>query len=285
MILRDHSIAFRKLKATTDHMAMTFRHRLHETAKRNDSWLCVGLDPDPARLPRIGRPADEMRTFLLDVVDRTKGAVCAYKPNSAFFEALGPSGHEVLSDVISHARRFAPVILDAKRGDIGNTAKAYAAWAFDALDAEAITVAPYMGRDSVEPFFERKERGVFVLARTSNPGAADLQSLKLATGEPLYEHTVQLARQWNHHGNVGLVAGATAPDELRRIRHLAGPDMLLLVPGVGAQGGSAEHAMRFGANPFGDNAIINASRSVLYADDPARAAEELRAELNRHRPQ
>lgn len=261
----------------------SFRQRLHEVAKQNDSWVCVGLDPDPAKLPRVGAVADEMRTFLLDVVDRTKDAVCAYKPNAAFFEAIGPGGHEVLADVIAHASRFAPVILDAKRGDIGNTAKAYAKWAYEHLKAEAITVGPYMGRDSLEPFFEKPERGVFVLCRTSNPGAQDLQSLKLATGEPLYEHVAQLARQWNHHHNVGLVAGATAPEELRRIRHVAGPDMLLLIPGVGAQGGSAEHAMRFGANDAGDNAIVTSSRGILYSGDPAGAASELRAELNRFR--
>lgn len=261
-----------------------FRQRLHDTARKNDSWVCVGLDPDPAKLPRAGSVADEVRTFLLDVIDRTKDSVCAYKPNAAFFEAMGPGGFEVLSDVIAHAGRHAPVILDAKRGDIGNTAKAYATWAYDLLKADAITVGPYMGRDSAEPFFERAERGVFLLCRTSNPGGADLQALKLATGETLYEHVAQLARQWNHHHNVGLVAGATAPEELRRIRQLAGPDMLLLIPGVGAQGGSVEHAIRFGANPNGDNAIVNSSRAILYSSDPGVAARELKGEINRHRP-
>lgn len=265
-------------------MTGTFRQRVHETARKNDSWLCVGLDPDPAKLPRLGAVADEMRTFLLDVVDRTKDLVCCYKPNSAFFEAIGPGGHEALSDIIAHAGRFAPVILDGKRGDIGNTAKAYATWAYDKLKADAVTASPYMGRDSIEPFFSRADKGVFVLCRTSNDGAADLQSLKLATGEPLYEHVVQLARQWDHQHNVGLVAGATAPEELRRIRHLAGPEMLLLIPGVGAQGGRAEHAIRFGANANGDNAIVNSSRGVLYSGDPARAATELRDEIDRFRP-
>jgi len=246
--------------------------------------VCVGLDPDPARLPRVGSVADEMRTFLLDVVDRTKDAVCAYKPNAAFFEGIGAGGHEVLRDVIAHAGRYAPVILDGKRGDIGNTARAYARWAFDELKAEALTASPYMGRDSVEPFFEKAEHGVFLLCRTSNPGGSDIQALRLATGELLYEHVVQLARQWNHHHNVGLVAGATAPEELRRIRELAGPDMLLLIPGVGAQGGSAEHAIRFGANPNGDNAVVNSSRGILYSGDPGGAAADLRDELNRFRP-
>lgn len=262
----------------------SFRHRLHEAARKNDSWVCVGLDPDPSKLPRAGSITDELRTFLLDIIDDTKDKVCAYKPNAAFFEPLGAGGHEALADVVAHAKRFAPVILDAKRGDIGNTAKAYATWAFDTVNADAITASPYMGRDSVEPFFERPEKAVFLLCRTSNPGAADLQALKLATGEHVYEHVVQLARQWNHHQNVGLVAGATAPDELRRIRQLAGPDTMLLIPGVGAQGGSAEHAIRFGANPYGDNAIVSSSRAILYSQDPGLAAAELRYELNRHRP-
>lgn len=262
----------------------TFRARLHEAARKKDSWVCVGLDPDPAKLPRAKSPAEETRAFLLDVIDRTKDATVAYKPNAAFFDVMGTPGHDVLAEVVAHARRFAPVILDGKRGDIGNTAKMYAAWAYDTVGADACTAAPYMGRDSVEPFFERADRGVFVLCRTSNPGASDLQSLKLATGEPMYEHVVRLAREWNHHQNVGLVAGATYPDELRRIRQLAGPDALLLIPGVGAQGGSPEHAIRFGANAHGDNAIVNASRSILYASDPGAAASALRDELNKFRP-
>lgn len=261
----------------------TFRDRLHENAKRKDSWVCVGLDPDPTKLPRVGSPGQEMRTFLLDIIDRTKDTAVAFKPNAAFFDAIGPGGHEVLADVVAHAKRFAPVILDGKRGDIGNTAKAYAAWAFDAVGADACTAAPYMGRDSVEPFFEREDRGVFILARTSNPGSADLQSLKLASGELLYEHVVRLATEWNVHRNVGLVAGATFPEELRRIRQLAGPDTLLLIPGVGAQGGSAEHAIRFGANAHGDNALVNSSRGILYAPDARAAAEALRDDLNRFR--
>ena len=262
---------------------LTFRERLHAAARKNDSWVCVGLDPDLSKLPGKRPQAEEARAFLLDVVDRTKDLVCAYKPNAAFFEAIGEGGHETLAAVCAHARRFAPVILDAKRADIGNTAKAYAAWAYDRLGADAITAAPYMGRDSVEPFFERPEKAAFLLARTSNPGAADLQSMKLANGEYDYEHVVKLARDWNARRNVGLVAGATAPDELRRIRQLAGPETLLLIPGVGAQGGSAEHAIRFGANDLGDNAIVNSSRGVLYASDPGVAAATLRDELNHFR--
>jgi orotidine-5'-phosphate decarboxylase len=265
-------------------MMPTFRERLHAAARRNDSWVCVGLDPDPAKLPRVGSVADETRVFLLDVIDATKDEVCCFKPNAAFFEAIGPGGHEVLAEIVARAQRHAPVILDAKRGDVGNTAKAYATWAFDKVGAEAVTVSPFMGRDSLEPFTERAERGVFVLARTSNPGAAELQSLKLATGEAVYERVVRLATtEWNARGNVGLVAGATHPEELARIRQLAGPDALLLVPGVGAQGGSVEHAIRFGANALGDNAIVSSSRAILYSADPAAAAAKLKEELNHFR--
>lgn len=261
----------------------TFRERLHATARKNDSWLCVGLDPDVARLPRVGPVADEMRQFMLDIIDRTKGLVCAYKPNAAFFDAIGEGGHRILGEIVQEASRHAPVILDGKRGDIGNTAKAYATWAFDALQADAVTANPYMGRDAVEPFFERRDRACFLLARTSNPGGEDIQNLKLSTGERVYERVVKLAGEWNVNGNIGLVAGATYPDELARIRDLAGPDMLLLIPGVGAQGGSAEHAVRFGGNSFGDNAIVNSSRGILYAADPEAAARKLRDELNHHR--
>lgn len=261
----------------------TFRDRLHDAAKKNDSWVCVGLDPDPAKLPRAGAIDAEMRDFLIDVIDRTRDHACCYKPNAAFFDAIGTKGHDVLADVVQHAARFAPVILDGKRGDIGNTAKAYAAWAFNTLSADACTVNPYMGHDSIQPFIDHADKGVFVLARTSNPGAADLQALRLESGEFVFERVVKLAREWNTSGNVGLVAGATYPEELRRIRQLAGPDTLILIPGVGAQGGSAEHAIRFGANPHGDNAIITASRSILYSKDPAEAARALKEELNHYR--
>lgn len=265
-------------------MTGTFREKLHDAVRKKDSWVCVGLDPDPSKLPRVGDVAGEMEHFLLDVIERTQDVACAYKPNAAFFDALGEAGFHVLERVCERARRSAPVILDGKRADIGNTARAYAAWGFDVLRADAITVSPYLGRDSVQPFLDRADKGTFVLARTSNPGGAELQALLLASGEPLYERVVRLAaHDWNARGNVGLVAGATSPDELRRIRSLAGQDVLLLVPGVGAQGGTAEHAIRFGANENGDNAIVNASRSILYSGDPGRAASDLRDDLNKWR--
>jgi orotidine-5'-phosphate decarboxylase len=266
-----------------------FLDRLRDAQAHAGACLCVGLDPDADRLPHLLRaapPPEAFAAFLTDIVRATAPFACAYKPNAAFFEAYGSAGAAALEAAVRAVRRHAPhalVVLDGKRGDIGNTAKAYARWAYDSLEADAVTVNPYMGRDSTEAFFERADRGVFVLARTSNPGAADLQSMKLADGRFVYEHVVGLAKDWNAHGNVGLVAGATYPDELRRIRKLAGPDMLLLIPGVGAQGGSAEHAIRFGGNEWGDNAIVNSSRGILYSPDPAQAAASLRDELNKHR--
>lgn len=233
-------------------------------------------------MPGVRPAADETADFLKGVIDKTHAHVCCYKPNSAFFEALGDAGHRALSEVIRHAQRHAPVILDAKRGDIGNTAQAYATWAFDRLGADAITVAPYMGHDSVEPFARRADKGVFVLARTSNPGGDDLQLLTLEGGEKVYERVIRLTREWDAHGNIGLVAGATRPDELARVRELAGEDALLLIPGVGAQGGSAAGAMR-GANARGENAIVNSSRGILYAPDPGEAARVLQDGLNRAR--
>ncbi len=252
----------------------TFRERLQEAARKHESWLCVGLDPPP------GAPQD-VETILARVIEATGDLACCFKPNAAFFEAMGDAGHGMLARTIRLAQRHAPVILDAKRGDIGNTADAYATASFDVLGADAVTVAPYMGRDSVEPFARRVDRGVFVLARTSNPGAADLQSERLASGELVYEHVARLATStWSPHGNVGLVAGATAPAELARVRAIAGPDTLLLIPGVGAQGGTPEDAMRCGANSSGENAIVNASRAILQAPDAREAARKLRDALN-----
>jgi len=255
---------------------VNLRDRVLKRARANDSWVCVGLDPDPTRI--ADSSARGIENFLLDVIEQTSGRVCAYKPNSAFFEAMGGTGHNLLSRIIREARKHAPVILDAKRGDIGNTAEAYAKWAYDTLDADAITVNPYMGHDAVAPF-AREGRGAFVLARTSNPGAADFQAQPMADGRPLFEHVIETARAYEVPGTLGFVAGATAPTELARIRELAGPDVPLLIPGVGAQGGSAQDAIRLGANEAGEHAIINASRSILYAADPAAACEKLRAEL------
>jgi orotidine-5'-phosphate decarboxylase len=247
----------------------SFRERLEAAAGRHHSMLCVGLDPDPTRLP----PNTDTRAFLHGIVEATADLVCCYKPNIAFFEPdLGP-GLELLRELIAAIPRDIPVLLDAKRGDIGHTSEAYARAVFDSLGAHAVTVSPYLGRDGLEPFLRRADRHAFVLCRTSNAGARDLQDLDV-DGRPLYEHVARLAREWNApHANVGLVVGATYPEEAARIRAIC-PDMLFLMPGVGAQAGDLEAAVRAGIDASGAGIIVNASRGVLYAarGDEARTA-------------
>ena len=262
-----------------------------------DSVLCVGLDPDPARLPEHLHEYDLPRwAFNRRIVDATHEFAAAYKPNAAFYEDR--EGWRALAETIAYAKgKGVPVVLDAKRGDVGHTARRYARL----LDrADAITVTPYMGRDSLEPFCARDEKGVFVLCRTSNPGGADLQDCELASGEPVYERVAALADTWNTNGNVGLVVGATAPEELKRVREIV-PDLPFLVPGVGPQGGDAEAAVEYGladaSNSIGNRTaagggvgLVNVSRSIIYAgeggsfDGAAReAAKRLCRWLNEYR--
>ena len=251
-----------------------FVEKLVQAVERNDSLLCVGLDPDPSRLPDAVRSApDPIFEFNRHIIDLTADLVCAYKPNFAFYEAMGPSGLEALRRTIDYVPAHIPVILDAKWGDIGSTAEAYARAAFERWEADAVTVNPYLGTDAVEPFLRPHDRGVFVLCHTSNPGARDLQRL-LAGGRPVYQIVVDLAKQWNVGGNVGLVVGATFPEELRVVRRLA-PDMWLLVPGVGAQGGDVASAIAAGADAQGRGIIISVTRSVIYAADIRAAAQSL----------
>jgi len=263
---------------------MTFRDKLIEASRRNQSLLCVGLDPDPSLLK--GTP---VVTFLQAIIEATQDLVCAYKPNLAFFEALGAGGMQTLLEALRGVPAHVPIIADAKRGDIGNTARFYAHALFEVYDFDAATVNPYLGHDSVEPFLEYEERGVFLLCRTSNPGAEDLQSLRLADGRPLFEAVAELANEWNARGNLGLVVGATWPEELERIRAIC-PDLPILLPGVGPQGADLAQALRAGLDAQGGGVILTSSRQVLYAssgDDFARAARRaalnLRDEINRQR--
>ncbi|MGH2567402.1 MAG: orotidine-5'-phosphate decarboxylase, partial [Bacteroidota bacterium] len=226
-------------------------------------------------------------TFNRRIIDATHDLVCAYKLNLAFYEALGDGGWRVMEKTLEHIPRGIITIGDGKRGDIGNTAERYAAALFDELGFDAATVNPYMGYDSIEPFLRRKERGVFLLALTSNPGSRDFQSLNV-TGRPLYERVVQAAVKWNAKKNLGLVVGATHPRELRRIRGLA-PDLPILIPGIGKQGGDLKSAVRYGCTKRGDLAIINASRNILYASRgrdferaARRAAVRLRDEIRHY---
>jgi orotidine-5'-phosphate decarboxylase len=254
-----------------------------------DSVVSVGLDPDPDRIPGFLADADLPRwAFNRRVIDATHEHVACYKPNAAFYE--DGDGWRALRETVAYAHgKDVPVLLDAKRADIGNTTRQYARL-LDTVDA--VTVNPYLGRDSLQPFLDRESKGVFVLCRTSNPGGADLQDLELASGEPVYERVAALADLWNEHGNVGLVVGATAPEELERVRELV-PDLPFLVPGVGAQGGDAEAAVAYGlADGVG---LVNSSRGVIFAGEDARdgesayfgaagdAARRLKRRLNQHR--
>jgi orotidine-5'-phosphate decarboxylase len=261
--------------------------------------VCVGLDPDPRRFPsHLGTQVDDIETFCRTIVDATADAVCAFKPQIAYFAAYG--AELALERVCDHIRREHPdvvLILDAKRGDIGDTAEMYAREAFERYGADAVTVNPFLGTDSLEPFFARKDRGVIVLCRTSNPGSHEIQNARLqrdeadndASGEtePLYEQIARrAASDWSQRADVGLVVGATQPAELKRVRHLVG-DLPLLVPGVGAQGGDPATVVTHGANAQGTGLIVNSSRAILYAsnndDYPVaarRATLELRDALN-----
>lgn len=266
---------------------MSFREKLARATERNRSLLCVGLDPDRDRLA-----GKNVADYLCAIVEATSDLVCAYKPNLAFYEQLGETGYAALRAVLRAIPDDIPTIADAKRGDVGHTAKAYARAIFDELGFDAATVNPYLGGDSVEPFIERVDRGVLIVCRTSNPGARDLQDLPVATNagtRPLYQAVAELAKGWNTYGNIGLVTGATYPNEMRELRELC-PEMPFLVPGVGAQQGELDRAVRAGLDERGGGLIINASRSILYASDGAdfaqaarRAAEALRDEIEEQR--
>jgi orotidine-5'-phosphate decarboxylase len=234
--------------------------------------LAVGLDPDPGRIPEsvapLAAPAERVVEFNRRIVEATAGMAAAYKPNAAFYEALGPDGLRALSETVAAVRDSAPdaaVILDAKRADVGSTNAGYVAAAFDRLGADAITVHPYLGGEALAPFLEHADKLVFVLARTSNPGAGELQDL-VADGLPLYRHVARaVARDWNAAGNCGLVVGATYPEEMRAIREDIPPTMPILVPGVGAQGGDVAAVVAANRDAGSDAFLIAASRSIVYA--------------------
>jgi orotidine-5'-phosphate decarboxylase len=275
---------------------MNFAQSLSQAWRQNNSLVCVGLDPEPTRFPASVRGSqDAVFDFCRAIVDATADLVCAFKPQIAHFAALG--AEDALERLIAHihaSHPAVPVILDAKRGDIGSTAQNYAAEAFNRYGADAVTVNPYLGRDSVQPFLDRGDKGVIILCRTSNPGARDLQDLVVrgADGDErlLYQHVAEtIARDWNSNGNCALVVGATYPAEIADVRSRVG-DMPLLVPGVGAQGGDVAAVVDSGKTIASTGLMISSSRAILYAgrgDDFAAAAREaalvLRDEINRYR--
>jgi orotidine-5'-phosphate decarboxylase len=258
--------------------ARGFRAKYEAAATRNDSLLCIGLDPDPRLMP----PGADIVEFLRAVIDATADLVCCYKPNAAFFEVHGAAGWEALRAVIEAVPDDVPVILDAKRGDVGNTSQFYARTAFEALGADAITANPYLGGDGLEPFLAYEDRHTFALCRTSNAGARDLQDVRLEDGRPLYEQVALLANGWNTRGNLGLVVGATYPAEAARIRELC-PELLFLVPGIGAQQGDVDAAVRASIDARGGGILVSASRGVLYASKGGDFAAAARAEADRLR--
>ncbi len=278
---------------------MSFVSALKNRWSTANSLVCVGLDPEPAKFPaHLRDDPDAVFMFCRAIVDATADLVCCFKPQIAHFAALG--AEDALQRLIAHihaAHPGVPVILDAKRGDIGSTAQNYAIEAFDRYGADAVTANPYLGRDSVQPFLDRADKGVVILCRTSNPGVSDFQDLMIGNGDgsqgtqrPLYQQVAEtVARDWNGNGNCMLVVGATWPEQLRTVREIVGK-MPLLIPGIGAQGGDLESVMRNGLTPDGTGLVISSSRAILYASsgadfaDAARAATmELRDAINRYR--
>ena len=272
---------------------MSFTASLAAAWKKNDSLLCVGLDPDPAKFPaHLRDAADGIFRFCAGIADATADLACAFKPQIAYFAAR--RAEDQLEALIAHIHEKhpgVPVILDDKRGDIGSTAEQYAIEAFERYKADAVTVNPYMGRDSVEPWLAYKDKGVILLCRTSNPGGSDLQFQRVGAGDTaIFELVARLvAQEWNTTGQCALVVGATFPAELARVRQIVG-DMPLLVPGIGAQGGDIEATVKAGRTPAGAGLMINSSRAILYSgkgEDFAAAARrvalETRDAINRWR--
>ncbi len=252
---------------------MSYFERLRALAKERDSMLCVGLDPDPERI--AGGAAGALR-HCREVLRQTEEHVCCYKPNSAFWEQYGPDGWKALLELRGEAAQT-PFLFDGKRGDMGNTMRAYALTIFRTLEMDAATVNPYLGADSLEEFTRYEDRGVYVVCRSSNPGATDLQHLD-AGGRPVYRHVAELAERLNTHRNVGLVVGATAPNEIADVRRAS--QLPFLIPGIGAQGGDLEGSVRAAWNGDQASCLVSASRSVLFAEKPSREAAKLKDQIN-----
>lgn len=263
---------------------MNFAQKLDAAILKNNSLLCVGLDPE----------VDDLIAFNKKIIDSTQTLVCCYKPNSAFYEAQGAAGIEALKQTVDYIHEVdaaIPVILDAKRGDIGNTNKGYIQFAFEYIGADALTLHPYMGGESLEPFFDVADKGYFVVCRTSNPGAGELQNLVIASPDgtagrgnlKLFEFVAhQAASAWNKNNNVMLVVGATYPEDLQKVREIVG-NMTLLVPGIGVQGGDVAKTLQAGLTTDKKGLIIAVGRSIINASDPRGEAERIKMEINTFR--
>jgi orotidine-5'-phosphate decarboxylase len=254
---------------------MKFQEKLQNSVEKNNSLLCIGLDPDVSKFPPH---IEDIFEFNKAIVDATADIVCCYKPQFAFYASHGLPGLKALIQTIAYIHlKFPdmPVILDSKRGDIGSTAQHYAEEAFEVYKADAVTINPYLGFDSVEPFLKYQDKGIFILCRTSNPGAGDFQDLSV-DGEPLYVKIARKVQEWNStYANCGLVVGATWPEQLGEIRKIA-PSLPFLVPGIGAQGGDIEKTLQNGLLSDKSGLILNSSRAILYADTSEQFAEKAR---------
>ncbi len=257
---------------------MTFQEKLDSIVKKNKSLVCVGLDSDVRKIPQGGQ-------FLFNktIIQATADLVCSYKLNTAFYEAIGHEGINALKDTCNYLRQKypeIPIIIDAKRADIGNTNQGYVQFVFTYLGADAVTVHPYLGEEAIRPFLDQKDKGIIILCRTSNPGAGEFQDL-LIDGKPLYKIVAEnVVNKWNANKNCMLVVGATYPDELREVRKIVG-DMTLLVPGIGAQGGDLEATLKAGLNSKKQGLMINSSRGIIFAKNPRDEAMKLRNEINK----
>ena len=271
-------------------MSLSFTEKWNQAISKNNSLVCVGLDTDPAQLPvSVRAKADPVLYFNQQIIDATCDLVCCYKPNFAFYSALGTEGFATLKRTLDHIPEDIPVLIDAKVGDMRNTAEQYARAFYEVLGCDALTVTPYLGHDCVAPFIAYQDRTTFIVCLTSNPGADDFQKDRLGD-RPLYEQVVAKAHAWNANNNIGLVVGATQPAGLARIRALA-PDMPLLIPGVGAQSGDIAAAVKNGCDAHGAGILINSSRGILYASQDSdftaaarQATLTLRDAINAHRP-
>ena len=260
---------------------MNFQDKLDKAVSKNNSLLCVGLDPDPTKLKK-GQSQFE---FNKNIIDQTAGLVCCFKPQIAFYAAAGIEGLEDLGKTIEYIHenyQDVPVLLDAKRGDVGRTSEMYVKEVFDFLKADAVTVNPYLGKDSLEPFLKRRDKGIVVLCRTSNPSAVDFQDLK-SDGETLYIKVAEKVVDWDKkYRNILMVVGATFPAEMKKVREIA-PQMTFLVPGVGPQSGDLDNTLKNGLRKDGRGLIISSSRGIIYAQDLKLAAQQLKDEINKYR--
>jgi orotidine-5'-phosphate decarboxylase len=266
----------RQLLLTNIEYHMAFYEKLRSAQQQNNSLLCIGLDSDISKIPKhLHQRENPILEFNKRIIEATADLVCAYKLNLAFYEALGETGWRTINETLAAIPSTVVTIGDAKRGDIGNTAEMYAKSLRDDFGFSSSTVNPYMGFDSVEPFIRSEAHGAFVLALTSNPGAKDFEYLKIKN-KPLYEHVIAKVKKWNVNNNCGLVVGATRPKEMQRVRKFV-PNMPLLIPGVGAQGGDLVAAVRYGCDKNGAMAVINSSRGIIYASGGENFAEAARA--------